>query len=158
MPNNTFGDGAKNPDNACYDTQEYSAIKGLQNISPCQYGAPVYVSQPHFYLADPSLLADVDGLTPNKTRHNTFFKIQPVILSAYWWGFRVTESVFLFLVLLQSIGVPLEGKVRVQLNLKVDQSNHIEAVREFRSIVFPIMWLEEVFRSSKEFTTHRKTE
>lgn len=82
MPNNTFGDGAHNPDNACYDNNEYSAIKGLQNISPCQYGAPVYVSQPHFYLADASLLDDVDGLTPNKTLHETFFKIQPVMSSA----------------------------------------------------------------------------
>lgn len=78
LPEDTFGDGASNPDNACYDTSDYTAVKGLQNISPCQYGAPVYVSNPHFYLADPALLADVEGLRPNKTLHDTFFKIQPV--------------------------------------------------------------------------------
>lgn len=41
-------------------------------------GAPVFVSNPHFYQADPSLLDAVEGLKPNKTLHDTFFKIQPV--------------------------------------------------------------------------------
>lgn len=44
----------------------------------------------------------------------------------------------------QKIGVPLEGKVRVQLNLKVKEAPQIQAVKEFRNFVFPIMWLEEV--------------
>lgn len=39
--------------------------------------------------------------------------------------------------------MPLEGKVRVQLNLKVDHAPQVEAVKQFRSFVFPIMWLEE---------------
>lgn len=43
-------------------------------------GAPVFVSNPHFYQADPSLLDAVEGLKPNKTLHDTFFKIQPVRL------------------------------------------------------------------------------
>lgn len=37
MPENTFGDAANNPNNTCYDTDDYKAVKGLQNISPCQY-------------------------------------------------------------------------------------------------------------------------
>lgn len=41
-------------------------------------GAPVYLSNPHFFQADPSLLADVEGLKPNRSLHQTFFKIQPV--------------------------------------------------------------------------------
>ena len=41
-------------------------------------GAPVYISNPHFYLADPDLLDAVDGLTPNQSLHETYFKIQPV--------------------------------------------------------------------------------
>lgn len=38
----------------------------------------------------------------------------------------------------------MEGKVRVQLNLKVQQTPNIKAVAKFRDFVFPIMWLEEV--------------
>jgi len=40
--------------------------------------APVYLSYPHFYNADQKLLEDVEGLLPDKEKHETFFKIQPV--------------------------------------------------------------------------------
>lgn len=96
--------------NSCFDTEDYKAPKGLQNISPCQYselksqeikllhrkvclfkpnnsiyfqlwyktGAPVYISNPHFYLADNKLLESVEGLMPNQSLHESYFKIQPV--------------------------------------------------------------------------------
>lgn len=40
--------------------------------------APVYLSFPHFYDADPSLLTNFDGLKPDKEKHETYFMIQPV--------------------------------------------------------------------------------
>jgi scavenger receptor class B protein 1 len=45
---------------------------------------------------------------------------------------------------MQQLGVPVEGKVRVQLNLRVEQAPAIKCVEKFRDFVFPIMWLEEV--------------
>lgn len=39
--------------------------------------------------------------------------------------------------------MPLEGKVRVQLNLKVENQPYIGVVSNFPDIVFPIMWVEE---------------
>lgn len=78
LTNNSYGDADNNPENKCYDTKDYQAVKGLQNISPCQYGAPVYLSNPHFFQADPELLDTVEGLTPNAEEHQTYFKIQPV--------------------------------------------------------------------------------
>uniref|UniRef100_A0A1I8PCZ6 Scavenger receptor class B member 1 n=1 Tax=Stomoxys calcitrans TaxID=35570 RepID=A0A1I8PCZ6_STOCA len=119
LTENSYGDAVNNPENKCYDTKDYRAVKGLQNISPCQYGAPVYLSNPHFYQADPELLDTVEGLTPNSDKHETYFKIQP------------------------KLGVPMEGKVRIQLNLRVTQAKHIFPVKDFRSFVFPVMWLEE---------------
>ncbi|KAK0181183.1 hypothetical protein PV327_003488 [Microctonus hyperodae] len=112
---------AKSPDNECFcpDDPKSCPPKGLQDISPCQYSAPVYLSFPHFYKADPKLLDAVDGLKPEKKLHETFFKIQP------------------------KLGVPLEAKVRVQLNLKVEHQPDIRAVANFSDIIFPIMWLEE---------------
>lgn len=41
-------------------------------------GAPVYLSFPHFYKADPNLLDAVEGLNPRREIHETYFKIQPV--------------------------------------------------------------------------------
>ncbi|XP_014231233.1 scavenger receptor class B member 1 isoform X1 [Trichogramma pretiosum] len=109
------------PDNECFCPDDPGSCppRGLQNISPCQYSAPVYLSFPHFYKADPKLLDAVDGLKPEPELHETYFKIQP------------------------KLGVPVEGKVRVQLNLKVEHQPDISAVANFSDIVFPIMWLEE---------------
>lgn len=120
-PSSTFDDAAVNPDNKCYCQGEKCPPRGLQNISPCQYNAPVYLSFPHFYDADPSLLTPFEGLKPEKKKHETYFMIQP------------------------KLGVPLEGFVRVQLNLKVDQAPNIRVnnINKFPSIVFPVMWVEE---------------
>ena len=72
--------GYQNGNNSCFEDQDYKHnYVGLQNISPCQYGAPVYVSNPHFYQADPNLLEACEGLNPDVDIHGTYFKIQPVI-------------------------------------------------------------------------------
>ncbi|CAL7951353.1 unnamed protein product [Xylocopa violacea] len=109
------------PENECFCSDDISTCpaNGLQNISPCQYSAPVYISFPHFYKADPSLLDAVHGLKPDPDVHRTYFKIQP------------------------KLGVPLEGLVRVQMNLKVERQPQIAIVSNFPDIVFPIMWIEE---------------
>uniref|UniRef100_A0A182YT14 Uncharacterized protein n=1 Tax=Anopheles stephensi TaxID=30069 RepID=A0A182YT14_ANOST len=112
--------GPPNENNSCFDHDHYKKYYGLQNISPCQYGAPVYISNPHFYQSDPQLLDAVEGLQPDPEQHKTYFKIQP------------------------KLGVPLEGQVRVQLNLLVEKAPNVMATKDFRDFVFPIMWLEEV--------------
>lgn len=119
--NSTFECADKFPDNKCYCRGEKCPPRGLQNISPCQYNAPVYLSYPHFYDADPSLLEKIDGLKPDKEKHETYFMIQP------------------------KLGVPLEGWVRVQLNMKVDRAPNIRInnVNNFPDMMFPVMWLEE---------------
>lgn len=41
-------------------------------------GAPVFISNPHFYQSNPKFLEEVEGLSPQKELHETYFKIQPV--------------------------------------------------------------------------------
>nr|CAD7410142.1 unnamed protein product [Timema poppensis] len=79
-PDDVFELPDKQPDNKCFcPGQECQCPpRGLQNISPCQFDAPVYLSFPHFYKADPSLVEAVEGLKPIKEKHETYFKIQPV--------------------------------------------------------------------------------
>jgi scavenger receptor class B, member 1 len=36
LPEDAYG--GENKDNQCFNQQDYKAVKGLQNISPCQYG------------------------------------------------------------------------------------------------------------------------
>lgn len=107
-------------ENKCYYNGIHGCVpRGLQYIGPCQSDAPVYLSFPHFYDADPSLLDAVEGLKPDEMKHRSYFKIQP------------------------RLGVPVEGKIRVQLNLKVERAWNIASVKNFPSMVYPIMWLEE---------------
>lgn len=46
--------------------------------STLRKGAPVVVSFPHFYQADPKYINAVDGLNPNKEEHETYLDLQPV--------------------------------------------------------------------------------
>ncbi|KAK3926482.1 Scavenger receptor class B member 1 [Frankliniella fusca] len=111
------------PENICFcenpDSPESCPPKGLQNIAPCQYEAPVYLSYPHFLNGDPSLAEAVEGLKADVAQHGTYFKIQP------------------------KLGVTISAKVRVQANLWVRNAAHVGAVSKFPTIVFPLMWLEE---------------
>lgn len=47
-------------------------------LPPTHQGAPVVVSFPHFYQADPKYINAVDGLNPNKEEHETYLDLQPV--------------------------------------------------------------------------------
>ncbi|XP_014255166.1 scavenger receptor class B member 1 isoform X2 [Cimex lectularius] len=117
---NLFTSGDTYEDNKCYcPGSEDCPVDGFQDISPCQFGAPVYTSYPHFYgVKDESITNAVEGLNPNKEKHETIVKIQ------------------------QKLGVPLEARVRIQLNLKVTQAN-LGLTRKFPSIMMPIVWVEE---------------
>jgi hypothetical protein len=44
-------------------------------------GAPLYLSAPHFYGADPILLSQVEGLSPKKEDHWGYFDLHPVGLT-----------------------------------------------------------------------------
>ncbi|CAO1370760.1 unnamed protein product [Diamesa serratosioi] len=74
------GYGGSNIGNQCYNPKSYNAPLGLQPVAPCHYGISIYISQPHFYQADPRLLDAVVGLKPSRELHQTIFKIQPVII------------------------------------------------------------------------------
>lgn len=40
--------------------------------------APLYISNPHFYQCDTEMLDAIDGLKPEKEKHGSYLKIQPV--------------------------------------------------------------------------------
>ncbi|ENN78637.1 hypothetical protein D910_09209 [Dendroctonus ponderosae] len=67
-----------------------------------KFGAPAYMSYPHFYLADPGYIHDVDGMSPNAELHATKMALEP------------------------STGMPLHVKAAFQLNLLMSQMEGIE--------------------------------
>lgn len=67
-----------NPDNYCFEQIEGNLPSGAIDISPCQFGAPVILSQPHFYQGDPELRNNVTGMEPNETLHSFHVDLEPV--------------------------------------------------------------------------------
>ncbi len=61
-------------ENKCY-TQNMPS--GVLNISICNFNQPMFQSYPHFFLADSSYLDSVEGLLPNKEKHESYITLEP---------------------------------------------------------------------------------
>lgn len=89
--------GLKYPETGCYCTGEPARcpdlMPGVMNVSDCRFGAPAFVSYPHFYLADESYRAAVEGLRPNRSLHEFQLALEP------------------------QTGIPLRVNARLQINI-----------------------------------------
>lgn len=74
-----FSNKTEDPDNWCFCSGGMCNPSGIGNSSTCRFGTPVFVSFPHFYLADPYYLEHVEGLNPQKDLHEFFIDLEPVI-------------------------------------------------------------------------------
>ena len=105
----------RNSANACYCLAEenFECFKsGVLNLAPCKrtdslpQGAPIAVSFPHFYQADPSFLAAIEsGLNPEKDKHQFYVDISP------------------------QFGFPLSIRPRFQLNVIIKRDPDISILR-----------------------------
>lgn len=67
-------DPDKYPHHKCYCvTPDTCVKKGAMDIFKC-VNAPIFITNPHFYLADPWYVSAVDGVKPDKVRNNFFTK------------------------------------------------------------------------------------
>ncbi|XP_012664499.1 scavenger receptor class B member 1 isoform X1 [Otolemur garnettii] len=92
---------------------------GIQNVSTCRFGAPLFLSQPHFYNADPVLAEAVIGLHPNQEEHSLFLDIHPVT------------------------GIPMNCSVKLELNLYIKAVKGIGQTGNIEPVVLPLLWFEE---------------
>lgn len=76
----------EHPENECWcvkskpaDRQKYCQLNGILDISGCKQGAPVVMSKPHFYLGSPILRNKLQGLSPERGLHESFFDVDPVM-------------------------------------------------------------------------------
>ena len=71
------------PSNACFCEDEPLCDvigDGMFSISKCPkiMGAPIVLSWPHFLHANSSFIDAVQGMNPDKEKHQFFFDVQPV--------------------------------------------------------------------------------
>jgi len=124
----------RNPDNSCYCVDGFSCFKsGVLNMAPCKRtpdrpkGAPLALSYPHFYQADPSYLNAVEGLSPDKERHQFYVDLSP------------------------EFGFPLAIRPRFQLNIVISRDKDIPIMSEFpEQLVLPFLWAQDGFDQPSE--------
>lgn len=95
-------------------------------MGPCKktetrpFGAPLALSAPHFYQADPIFREQVDGMKPNKTQHQFYVDVVP------------------------EFGFPLAIRPRFQLNLVMRANENIPAIANFpKRVVVPFLWAQD---------------
>ncbi|XP_048115708.1 scavenger receptor class B member 1 isoform X2 [Alosa alosa] len=115
-PSTIFANGSVYPPNEGFCPCRQS---GLLNVSSCRQNSPVFISQPHFYNADPVLLGTVFGLSPNEDDHGLFIDIHP------------------------ETGVPMNVSVRLQLNILMKAVFGITETGKISEVVMPMIWFGE---------------
>ncbi|KAB1255697.1 Scavenger receptor class B member 1 [Camelus dromedarius] len=125
-PNTLFANGTVYPPNEGFCPCMES---GIQNVSTCRFNqlrgekeqrdAPLFLSHPHFYNADPVLAEAVSGLHPNPEEHSLFLDIHPVT------------------------GIPMNCSVKLQLNLYIKSVKGIGQTGKIEPVVLPLLWFGE---------------
>ncbi|KAF7267371.1 hypothetical protein GWI33_019380 [Rhynchophorus ferrugineus] len=92
---------------------------GLADISACYWGFPMVLSFPHFVYGDDKIRTYVEGMSPNEEKHGSFVVIEPIS------------------------GIPLEGKARSQINLRMNKLWGFNSdIQKFSDTIIPLAWLE----------------
>ena len=77
---------ARTPENECFCPSRFNEKEeeyldcppsGIVDLTAC-LKAPILLSYPHFYMADPKLLDFVSGLNPQKELHESYAFLEPV--------------------------------------------------------------------------------
>ncbi|XP_036678907.1 scavenger receptor class B member 1 isoform X2 [Balaenoptera musculus] len=115
-PNTLFANGSVYPPNEGFCPCRES---GIQNVSTCRFNAPLFLSHPHFYNADPVLAEAVSGLHPNPEEHSLFLDVHPVT------------------------GIPMNCSVKLQLSLYIKSVKGIGQTGKIEPVILPLMWFGE---------------
>ncbi|XP_049907418.1 lysosome membrane protein 2a isoform X2 [Epinephelus moara] len=133
-PNDVLMSPKDNPTNAGFCVPAGDCLgTGVLKVSVCREGAPIVVSFPHFYQADPKYINAVDGLSPNKEEHETYLDLQP------------------------TTGVPIRACKRAQLNIILKRVQGFPKTRFINETIFPIMFVNETATIDDESASQMRT-
>lgn len=95
---------------------------------------------PHFYKSDPTLLNEVNGLSPDAEKHDTIVIMQPAKLARDSFEIQILTV----LISLQRMGIPISAYSRLQLNLVVGDIKFNNNLKKFTNKVIPAFWMQIV--------------
>ncbi|KAJ3656274.1 hypothetical protein Zmor_015362 [Zophobas morio] len=116
----TLDNGTNYPKNRCVCTGE-CVPSGTINVTRLRHNLPAFASLPHFYQADPYYVNLVDGLEPNKSKHEFYLIVEP------------------------TTGIPLKGNVALQANLLVQPVSGLSMFENAPKFFCPIWWVSYSF-------------
>ncbi|XP_025757002.1 uncharacterized protein LOC100694672 isoform X1 [Oreochromis niloticus] len=126
-PSDVLMSPKNNPTNAGFCVPAGDCLgTGVHKVSVCREGAPIVVSFPHFYQADPAYINAIDGLNPNKEEHETYLDLQP------------------------TTGVPIRACKRAQLNMILKRVPGFPKTKNITETIFPIMFINEMATTDDE--------
>lgn len=114
LDNSTFLNSSVVPEHA---GQYMFGPSGVDNLTSANAGTPIFMSKPHFLDTDPRYLEAVEGISPNRTLHDTIVGVEPN-----------TGSVML-------------AAQRIQLNVKV--APMIAYGQLIAPVIHPVAWVSE---------------
>jgi len=122
-----FANSTNCPGNVCYNN---NLPTGVQNVTLCKAKSPVFVSRPHFYLADQSYIQQFQyGLSPDPHKHNSAFWLEPMS------------------------SIPLKVDIRLQLNVLLRKVEGIEYLfKNLPEVMFPVFWFESLSEIPKDMS------
>ncbi|XP_059480400.1 protein croquemort-like isoform X2 [Neocloeon triangulifer] len=115
---NIVDNGTVDADNWCFCNGDCLPI-GVVNASSCRYGAPAFVSYPHYLMADPFYTSLINGMSPEKEKHQFYVVLEP------------------------TTGIPLDVAARFQINILLQPSQYISMYKRVPRVFFPIIWFEQ---------------
>ncbi|KAJ8688359.1 hypothetical protein QAD02_024154 [Eretmocerus hayati] len=118
IPENFADPPDQNPENECYCFKGECMKKGLLELTPCYYNIPAAASFPHFLDADPTLANGIEGLHPDRKKHESFVILQP------------------------DIGIPMHVHSRLQTNLVMRETHYDEKIKRFNNLTIPLFWTD----------------
>ncbi|XP_077259847.1 protein croquemort isoform X2 [Temnothorax americanus] len=111
--------GENVPSRQCYCPHGDCGPSGTLNISSCKFGAPAFVSMPHFYLADPGYRENITGMSPNKQKHELSIVLEP------------------------TTGIPLLVKAALQLNILLEPVENMSMFENINMTYIPMLWFTQ---------------
>uniref|UniRef100_A0A3Q2U002 Lysosome membrane protein 2 n=1 Tax=Fundulus heteroclitus TaxID=8078 RepID=A0A3Q2U002_FUNHE len=119
-PRSVFASKQENPANEgfCVTPQECLGT-GVLKVSPCRNGAPVVASFPHFYLAEDKYISAIEGMSPQRSHHQTFLDLNP------------------------TTGVIVRANKRAQVNVLIKKISGYPDTKALNETIFPVMFLNE---------------
>ncbi|KAF5307095.1 hypothetical protein FQR65_LT07154 [Abscondita terminalis] len=126
-----FDNGSIIEKNKCYCT-ERCFPSGVIDNSPCRNGVPIFSSLPHFYYADESYINKIEGMNPQKDKHEFYFTFEP------------------------RVGVITSTAARLQLNVLLEPLPDYQLYKNVPELMFPIFWTEHKVELYEEHVANIK--